>query len=112
MEAAARPALGRRLSAKETPVPASPYVISLDDTARAELEAVSRRATAPFRLVQRARIVLLAAGGLENRAIAARLGTCEDTARKWRRRYCQGGIAGLADAPRPGRAHYFFARAR
>ena len=70
-------------------MPASPYVICLDDAARAELEAVSRRATAPFRLVQRARIVLLAAGGLANRVIADRLGVCEDTARKWRRRYCQ-----------------------
>jgi len=92
-------------------VPASPYVICLDDAARAELEAVSRRATAPFRLVQRARIVLLAAGGLENRVIADRLGICEDTARKWRRRYCQGGLAGLADAPRPGRPRAFPARA-
>ncbi len=70
--------------------------------ARAELEAVSRRGTAPFRLVQRARIVLLAAGGLGAPAIAAQLGTCEDTARKWRRRYCEQGLAGLADAPRPG----------
>jgi transposase len=92
-------------------VAAGPYVISLDDAARAELEAVSRRATAPFRLVQRARIVLLAAGRLENRVIAARLGICEDTARKWRRRYCQGGLAGLADAPRPGRPRAFPARA-
>ena len=91
-------------------MPASPYVICLDDAARAELEAVSRRATAPFRLVQRARIVLLAASGLENRAVAARLGTCEDTARKWRRRYCQGGLAALADAPRPGRPRTFPAR--
>ena len=82
-------------------MPASPYVICLDDAARAELEAVSRRATAPFRLVQRARIVLLAASGLENRVIADRLGVCDDTARKWRRRYCQGGLTGLADAPRP-----------
>jgi transposase len=93
------------------PVPASLYVISLDDAARSELEAVSRRATAPFRLVQRARIVLLAASGLENRAVAARLAICEDTARKWRRRYCQGGLAGLADAPRPGRPRTFPARA-
>jgi transposase-like protein len=93
-----------------TPVPASPYVIRLDDAGRAELEAVSRRATAPFRLVQRARIVLLAAGGLENRAVAARLGTCEDTARKWRRRYCEAGLSGLADAPRPGRPRKFPAR--
>jgi transposase len=89
---------------------ASPYVISLDDAGRAELESVSRRATAPFRLVLRARIVLLAADGLANRAVATCLGICEDTARKWRRRYCEHGLAGLADAPRPGRPRKFPAR--
>ncbi|URM98318.1 hypothetical protein LUW76_30380 [Actinomadura madurae] len=41
-------------------VPCSPAVICLDDAERAELESVSRRATAPHRLVLRARIVLLA----------------------------------------------------
>jgi transposase len=91
-------------------VTASPYAIRLDDAGRAELEAVSRRATAPFRLVLRARIVLLAAAGLPNPAVAARLGVCEDTARKWRRRYRQQGITGLADAPRPGRPRKFPAR--
>jgi transposase len=111
MEAAARRHRVGCCTAKEMPVPASPYVICLDDAARAELEAVSRRATAPFRLVQRARIVLLAASGLENRVIADRLGVCDDTARKWRRRYCQGGLTGLADAPRPGRPRTFSARA-
>ena len=93
------------------PVPASPYVICLDDAGRAELESASRRATAPFRLVQRARIVLLAADGLPGRAIAARLGICEDTVRKWRRRYCRApGRAGrcaaswqAAAVPRPRR---------
>jgi transposase len=93
------------------PVAVGPYVISLDDAARAELEAVSRRASAPFRLVQRARIVLLAASGLGNQAVAGRLGICEDTARKWRRRYGQGGLPALADAPRPGRPRTFPARA-
>ena len=61
---------------------------------------------------KRARIVLLAASGLENRVIADRLGVCDDTARKWRRRYCQGGLTGLADAPRPGRPRTFSALAR
>jgi transposase len=88
-------------------VPPSPYVIRLGDAERAELESVSRRATAPFRLVVRARVVLLAAGGVANCAIAERLGICQDTARKWRRRYCQQGIDGLADAPRPGRPRVF-----
>jgi DNA-binding NarL/FixJ family response regulator len=50
---------------------------------------LSRRASAPFRLVLRSRIVLLAAAGTANRMIAERLGICEDTARKWRRRYCE-----------------------
>jgi hypothetical protein len=67
----------------------SPYAVCLEDADRAELESVTRRGTAPWRLALRARIVLLAAGGLANCAIAARLGICEDTARKWRRRYCE-----------------------
>ena len=79
----------------------SPYVICLGDAERAELESVSRRALAPFRLVLRSRIVLLAAAGTANRLIVDRLGVCEDTARKWRRRYGEQGIEGLADAPRP-----------
>jgi transposase len=71
---------------------------------------LSRRVTAPFRLVLRTRVVLLAAAGTPNRAIAERLGICEDTARKWRRRYCELGLQGLADAPRPGRPRVFSAR--
>jgi transposase len=57
--------------------------------------------------VLRARIVLLAAGGAGNSEIARQLGTCEDTARKWRRRYREKGLEGLADAPRPGRPRVF-----
>ena len=58
-----------------------------------------------FAWCMRSRIVLLAADGTANRVIAERLGICEDTARKWRRRYCEQGLDGLADAPRPaGRA--------
>ena len=91
-------------------MPSSPYVIRLGDAERAELESLSRRASAPFRLVLRLRIVLLAAAGTANRVIAERLGICQDTARKWRRRYCEQGIEGLADAPRPGRPRVFPAR--
>jgi transposase len=88
-------------------MPSSPYVICLSGAERAELESVSRRATAPHRAVLRARIVLLAAGGAGNSEIARRLGSCEDTARKWRRRYCEKRLQGLADAPRPGRPRVF-----
>jgi transposase len=91
------------------PVPSPPYVICLSDADRAELESLSRRATAPHRMVLRARIVLLAAGNTPNCEIAQRLSACADTARKWRRRYCQKGLEGLADAPRPGRPRSFTA---
>ena len=88
-------------------MPASRYAVSLSDADRAELESVSRRSSAPYRRVMRARVVLLAAEGLANRVIAARLSVCDDTARKWRRRYCQQGLDGLVDAPRPGRPRKF-----
>ena len=88
-------------------MPSSLSVICLGDAEHAELESVSGRASAPFRLVLRSRIVLLAAAGTANRVIAERLGICEDTARKWRRRYCEQGIEGLADAPRAGRPRVF-----
>ena len=88
-------------------MPSSPHAISLSEASRAELESVSRRGTAPYQMVMRVRIVLLAADGTANSAIAGRLGLCQDTARKWRRRYCEQGIDGLADAPRPGRPRVF-----
>jgi transposase len=88
-----------------------PPVICLSDAERAELESLSRRATAPHRMVLRARIVLLAADGAGNAGAARRLGVCEDTARKWRRRYLGHGLGGLADAPRPGRPRKFPAQA-
>lgn len=89
------------------PVPSTPYVICLSDGARAELESLSRRATAPHRMVLRARIVLLAAGGAGNSEVARQMGVCDDTVRKWRRRYCEKGLDGLADASRPGRPRVF-----
>ena len=58
--------------------------------------------------VMRARIVLPAADGAANAAIAAELGMCEDTVRKWRRRFCRSGPgrAGRPAAPgRPPRVH-------
>ncbi|MFG2639091.1 IS630 family transposase [Streptomyces sp. NPDC048362] len=88
-------------------MPSRPYVVCLGDAERAEPESLSRRATAAHRIVLRARIVLLAAAGAGNSEIAGRLGICEDTARKWRRRYGEKGLGGLCDAPRPGRPRVF-----
>jgi transposase len=56
---------------------------------------------------QRARIVLLAAGGIANQAIARKLGIAPNTVIKWRKRFCTQGVAGLKDRPRSGRPSVF-----
>jgi transposase len=57
----------------------------------------------PARLVERARIVLRAASGIENQQIAAELNITPEKVARWRNRYLEGGFAALQkDAPRPG----------
>src|SRR4051794_38279323 len=77
--------------------------VVLDDDERAQLERWTRRRTSARALVQRARIVLLAAGGLKNTEIAAELGITRGMAAKWRARFVDHGLDGLIDEPRPGR---------
>jgi transposase len=67
------------------------------------LSGLLRATSAPAGLVQRARIVLLAAEGASNTEIAARVGATRQTVVTWRKRYVEGGLAGLEDADRPGR---------
>ena len=78
-------------------------VIELTAEERGELEAIAGRLTAPFRTVQRARIVLYAAQGLTNVDIAGRLDTTAEVVAKWRRRFRSDRLAGLRDRPRAGR---------
>jgi transposase len=85
----------------------SPYRVVLTDEDRRILLARSRSERAPHRDVQRAVIVLAAAEDMPNAEIARRRGICQDTARKWRARFCREGLAGLADRPRPGRERTF-----
>ena len=85
----------------------SPYQIVLSAEERSHLEALSRRYTAPYRDVVRAKIVLLAADGWENKAIAERLDTPRRIVRKWRQRYLEEGVAGLEERSRRGRPPRF-----
>jgi transposase len=89
----------------------SPYRVVLTDSDRRVLTRRARAQRCPHRCVQRARIVLAAAEGRANAAIARRLGICVDTVRKWRARCYAEGLAGLADRPRPGRQRVFPATA-
>lgn len=85
----------------------SPFVIDLSDEDRRQLESLVRRGTAEHRMVTRARIVLAAADGEENLAIAKRLGVAPHTAITWRKRFFEEGLDGLADRKRSGRPRTF-----
>jgi transposase len=78
--------------------------VELSSEQRTALERLARQRSAPARVVERARIVLLAAEGLENKQIARRMGVTREKAARWRDRFLAGGIVALEkDAPRPGR---------
>jgi len=87
-----------------------PVAIQLVADERDALERLLRTATAAQRDVLRAHIVLLAAEGHANSAIAEMLGVEENTVGKWRRRFAKRRIAGLVDEPRSGRPPKFTAR--
>ena len=85
----------------------SPYVIELTADERAALEARARKYTSPYRDVIRAKIVLLAAEGLRNDVIAARLDMPRQIVSKWRHRFFEERVAGLEEELRGGRAARF-----
>ena len=79
-----------------------PTTLVLSEAERAELEGWSRRRKTAQALALRARIVLRAAGGLSNTAIADDLGIAKHTVGKWRERFARLRADGLLDEPRPG----------
>jgi transposase len=85
----------------------SPFVVRLSVIARMALGELAVSRTAPHGRVVRARIVLLAAEGMANVDIAERVGVCVDVVSKWRKRFCQEGLAGLKDRARSGRPRRF-----
>jgi transposase len=76
--------------------------LTLTDDERAKLEAWVRRPKTAQRLALRAKIVLAAAAGRSNTEIAADLRITMPTVGKWRQRFCDDRLEGLADEPRPG----------
>lgn len=81
----------------------SPYLIILTPEQRHELLERSRKYTLSYRDVVRAKIVLMAAEGLDNSEIAARLDVRREIASKWRKRFFQRGLSGLEEGDRRGR---------
>jgi len=78
--------------------------IALSFEERSILDRWTTGRSFPFRLVQRARIIRMAADGLLNKAIARALKISRPTVQLWRQRFLSLRLPGLEkDAPRPGR---------
>ena len=81
--------------------------IELTTEEHTALQRTARSSRSNVREVFRARIVLLAAEGMENRDIAQQLGTGPDSVSKWRSRFAEKRIASLVDRPGRGRKPHY-----
>lgn len=73
--------------------------VTLTAADRGELDRRVHARTGSQQAALRARVVLLAADGLDTTAIAGTLGIARGTARSWRARFVAQGLAGLVDRP-------------
>ena len=85
----------------------SPYTILLSEAERKQLEQIANEYTAPYFIVVRAKAVLMAAQGFENTTIGERLSLPRQIVSKWRKRFYEKRLDGLADKPRCGRPAAF-----
>lgn len=70
---------------------------------KAKLLSTSKSRTGEARAVERARIILACLEGKEIQQVARELRTSTTTVAKWRRQFCERGLEGLCDRPRPGK---------
>ena len=78
--------------------------LSITKKDREALQKLANGRNTAQKVVLRAKIVLGAAEGLSNNALAKKLGTSRPTVLLWRGRFQHAGVDGLLrDAPRPGR---------
>jgi transposase len=81
---------------------AAPIILSPEE--HSTLDTWVRGRSLPLRLVQRARIIWMAADGMQSQEIARDLGVSRPTVQLWRQRFLAFRLVGLEkDAPRPGR---------
>ena len=83
-------------------MPTKKYLVTLEDDERAHLEHLLHGGTHATRKVTRARILLKAAEGAEDSAIAATLAVGRATVERTRRRFVEEGLGALEERPRPG----------
>jgi DNA-binding CsgD family transcriptional regulator len=85
----------------------SPYPIVLSPNEAEELRRRAAKYTLPYFQVVRAKMILLAAEGLSNDAIAQCLHTRREVVSLWRKRFFDQRLPGLEERPRPGRPRAF-----
>jgi len=84
-----------------------PFSITLNSEEETFLERQARKYTSSYISVVRAKTILLAAEGVENKQIGAQLGIPRQIVSKWRKRFFEERLAGLEDRPRRGRPRVF-----
>jgi transposase len=77
--------------------------LAVSESEAEALRVLTRAGTTEQRTAMRARIILRAAEGAANNQVAAEMGVSIPTVLLWRRRFKERGLAGLEDAPHPGR---------
>jgi uncharacterized membrane protein len=90
----------------------SPFTITLSAEERRRLTECARKYTLPYFNVVRAKMILLAAEGLGNDEIAARLDVGRDVVSQWRKRFVEHRVPGLDERLRSGRPRAFPPRGR
>jgi transposase len=85
-----------------TSMPKKKYLVTLSDNEREQLEHLLHSGTHASRKVTRARILLKAAEGWQDSAIAAALAVGSATVERLRQRFVEEGLAALEERPRPG----------
>lgn len=83
----------------------SAMVLDLAAADRVTLEAMLRQTSLSQALAKRVRVVLALADGASYSTIAARFACTDRFIAIWKRRFVEGGVLALADAPRAGRGH-------
>jgi hypothetical protein len=78
------------------------YLVTLNDEAREHLEQLRHRGPHATRTVTRARMLLTAAEGWDDRALAAALAGGRATVARLRQRLVAAGLGALEERPRPG----------
>jgi transposase len=85
----------------------SPYPIVLTPEEKHCLQSAARKYTASYCEVVRAKTILLAAEGCQNKQIGEQLDLPRQIVSKWRKRFFYDRLAGLEDRPRRGRTRAF-----